>query len=322
MFNHMTNAEVLEALGEFVVGHETAKKALITVVNRSKLAYYQKHLDTTYTGDPISTSNCLLIGGSGTGKTYLVESLQKIVDFPLLRVDATQFSPSGSGQKFTPASLSKLVYANAKLLVEDPSSSYFSIEGTIDQTVVFIDEVDKLARSYDSSEGWHTQIQASLLSLIEDQTTLKQVTFIFAGAFSGIDLTESNPLGFTGEAKAEQRQITDIDIIEYGLIPELVGRISSINVLDEMTFDVMKEILINKLLPIKNIDLYYMGCEMMMLSEKESAEVINKALDSGQGVRALKRAVDILTLDREFNYETVVKPHQGLMIVGSEVYGH
>lgn len=305
MFNSKSNRDIMKDLDKYVVGHTRAKKSLITMLNRSKLAYYQKHLDITYDGDAMETSNCLLIGSSGTGKTYLVESLQKVVDFPLIRVDATRFSPSGSGQKFTPESLNKMILLNAKKLVDDPKSTYFSLEGAIDQTVVFIDEIDKLARSYGSSDGWHTQIQASLLSMIENQQALRSVSYIFAGAFSEMEFDDPTPLGFNAQHTEEKTiaDVSDADVIEYGLIPELVGRIAAIDVLDTLTFDLMSDILMNKLLPIKNRDLCYMGCPLLVLTEADIEEVVNTALDSGQGVRALKREVNNLSLEREFNYE-------------------
>jgi ATP-dependent Clp protease ATP-binding subunit ClpX len=199
-----------------------------------------------------------------------------------------------------------MIVTNAKKLTEDPKSTYFSIEGAIDQTVVFIDEVDKLAKSYGSSDGWHTQIQAGLLSMLENQESLKNVSFIFAGAFSQMDFEPEKQLGFGAMMDIEERTIadvTDAEVIEYGLIPELVGRIGAIDVLDTLTPELMEDILVNKLLPIKNRDLSYMGCELLILSKDDIEEVISKAMTSGQGIRALKREVNKMSLEAEFDYE-------------------
>jgi ATP-dependent Clp protease ATP-binding subunit ClpX len=97
--------------------------------------------------------------------------------------------------------------------------------------------------------------------------------------------------------------VTDAEVIEYGLIPELVGRIGAIDVLDTLTPELMEDILVNKLLPIKNRDLSYMGCELLILSKDDIEEVISKAMTSGQGIRALKREVNKMSLEAEFDYE-------------------
>lgn len=308
MINNKSNAEILEEFDKLVVGHTQAKKMLINLVNRSKVSHYHKYLSYDNHTDEIETLSCLLIGASGTGKTFMVKTLQKLVDFPLVCIDATRLEPNGGGSKSTDAKfLLKMIVENAERLVAIPNNRYHSLEGTVDQTVVFIDEIDKLAKPFESSGNWNNQIQSGLLSVLEGSEGFEKVSFILAGAFSDLREEKSvrTSIGFhTSEVIEKEEVISDKAVIQYGLMPELVGRLHSIVLLDEMTYDVMDEILHTMLLPQRLAQLSLIGVDGEgAVSVSVQDTIIEEALTSGQGVRSLKRSLNLLFNELEFNYE-------------------
>ena len=309
MLHNKTNAELLKEFDKHVIGHTEAKKVLISLVNRSKLAHYNKYLAEMY-GDisrDIPTVNAMLIGGSGTGKTFLIKTLKKIVDFPLVAIDATRLEPVGGAKSDDAKYVLKMIMENAQRLVDEPNNGYYSLEGTIDQTVVFIDEIDKLAKPFESSGNWNKQIQSSLLSLLENNEGFENVSYVLAGAFADLK-KESAPrtsIGFVVEEESVVDPIiTDDDIIKYGLMPELVGRLSYICRLDLMTHETMNTILETLLVPEKMEQMAALGINADNVLDNELRESIIKiALESGMGVRSLKRELNMIFNDLEFNYE-------------------
>ena len=310
MIYNKTNAELLKEFDKHVVGHTEAKKMLISLVNRSKTAHYHKYLSPT-PSDDIETTNCLLIGGSGTGKTHLVNTLQKLVDFPLIRVDATQLGPSGSVAPMTVDKLLKEVIANASELVYDiEDNCYHSLEGTVDQTIVFIDEVDKLSDAYSQKDSnWNKQTQSTLLTLLENHEGLGNVSFILAGAFVGLEnkVEAKSGIGFNKvDVEEEFKEVTDKDIIKFGMMPELIGRLSSIKMLDVLEYKDMKKILENIIIPQKVEQLSrFVYVPKKFVKPRQKKAMIERALESGQGARSLKREVNALFADLEFNFEVV-----------------
>lgn len=304
MIHTKTNAQLLKEFDKHVIGHTEAKKMLISMVNRSKTAHYHRYK----LGEKreIETINCMLLGKSGTGKTFLVNTLQKLAVFPLIRVDATKLEPASKESNLGPEGIKKLIVANAKRLLKEKSEHFFSINGIIDQTIVFIDEIDKLAKGYDSSGNWNNQVQSSLLTLIESVGTFKNVSFILAGAFSDMETNTdiSNSIGFFKQDKKEQTRSIDRDIINYGLKPELIGRLNSITQLDTLEYSTMETILNNILLPQKQelLNECY-GLNTPLLTGEEKKTLINTAMASDQGVRSLKRELDTIFADIEFNFE-------------------
>jgi ATP-dependent Clp protease ATP-binding subunit ClpX len=310
MINNKTNAQILKEFDKHVIGHTAAKKMLISLVNRSKTAHYHKFLSHT-PSEAIETMNCLLIGGSGTGKTHLVNVLQELVDFPLVKVDATQLGPSGSVSSGGADKVLKEIIENAKdLLFDIEDHRYNSLDGTIDQTIVFIDEVDKLSKAFELNNGnWNKQTQATLLNLLENTEEFKNVSFILAGAFVGLTpKTEQRiSIGFNKEDEIEEvKEITDKDVINFGMMPELVGRLTSITVLDKLEYKDMKKILNKVVLPNKVKQLSkFMQIPKTILTKEQEKGIIDRALESGQGARSLKREVNAIFSDLEFDYEVV-----------------
>lgn len=308
MLHDKSNKEILEQLDQYVYGHEEAKKALITLVNRSKIRHYQKWGEMIHTEHLISPGKCLLMGGSGTGKTYLVQSLAEIVNFPFLVVDATKFNPTGASGGIKPEKLKRMIVKKATEYSEIRGGTYFSVDGIIDQMVVFVDEFDKLSGHYDGSSGgtWNTHTQTHFLTMFENYEELSGVSYIFAGAFSGIgdDKVVSKSIGFNNTLEiSTNKEISDEDIIKYGMLPEIVGRLTSICKLDKLTEKDYYNILVDKVIPKKMIELSYFGIEDFNISKKQLKEIAKGAVTSSQGVRYLYREVDKHFLDAEFNYE-------------------
>lgn len=300
----LSNREILKELDKKVYGHERAKKALITAVKRSKTRYYQKWalLDT----EPVDRLNCLLIGDSGTGKTHLMQSLSEIMEFPFIYVDATQLTPTGNSDGINQKKLVKTINDKAAALL-NTHHNYKSIDGVKDQLFIFVDEIDKLANSFDSSGKWNTHVQSNFLTLIDDKADLSGVTWVFAGTFSGIERETkgTNALGFTSTAtEKEVKKITDEDLIENGLIPELVGRIGVITELDKFAESDYIKILNELLLPSKYRHLSKCGVSFENLTADSTAVIAKKGVK--QGIRGLKRELDAHYLEDEFNDEEEV----------------
>ena len=331
MKHYKKNWEILEEFDSRVEGHTEAKKALINLVNRSKIRHHQRFIQQLHKDYLIDPANCLLIGGSGTGKTFLVETLQDIVPFPLIKIDATKLNPTGAGDGgIKSADLVNLIINNAKILAAQGRGYYHSEEGVIDQTVVFIDEIDKLANAWESSGKWNQQVQANFLTLFENRGRFAGVSFIFAGAFSGIEnvkltskVNSSNGIGFNADISKKEATDDCLDeaVVKYGLLPELVGRINHIVKLDKFTRKEYRDILMNRLVPKKIEELIYFHCLGFDLTEEDIERILDKVEASGQGVRYLKRELDRHIRDIEFNYERVDEPkEQRLLSFPGNIY--
>ncbi len=310
MINSKSNLDILLALDRHVFGHTEAKKALISLVNRSKVRYYLKWMRSLNEPELMQTQKILLIGQSGTGKTHLVQALSKVVDFPLIFVDATKFNPVGASGGITEIDLRKLIVKKAREVCEKFPHIYFSVEGAVDQTVVFVDEIDKLGESFDSSGNWNAHVQSNFLTMFDNKAELAGVSFIFAGAFSGItgetDSKKNNSIGFASISKekdALDKNDMDDRIIKAGLIPELVGRLTNIVQLEKFTTEDYAKILKNVLIPQKELELSYYGLDDIQLTEDQITSMIETAKASGQGVRSLIRALNKHLAEFEFHYE-------------------
>lgn len=313
---HMKNSELLESLNEKVYGHLTAKKILINLLNRSLMRHHQKWIDRLHKDYLLPPQKVLLIGGSGTGKTHLVNCLKDLYDFPLIKVDATDLVPTGASEssgKITSQGLQLKILENAKSLCASTKGlhPYSSVLGTIDKTIVFIDEIDKLATNWDSG-NWNTHVQSNFLTLFDTKDTdYAGVSYIFAGAFSGMkdEKLKSKSIGFGGQLTQESSKVSDKEvdkqIIKYGLITELVGRITGIAELDELTKEDYKNIIITRLLPEKRIELSYYGIYDFDIDDAELEILIDYAIESKQGIRAVKRKLDQKCVDAEFEYENI-----------------
>lgn len=306
MFGSKSNQDILNDMDSIVKGHLKAKKILINLVNRSKLAYYQIHgLERPEHHRSVKPINCMLVGKSGTGKTFLVETLQRVCHFPLYKIDATRLNPTGAEGGVKIDTLVKDIRKYAITLLEERPDIYFTPQGVLDQMVVFVDEIDKLGDGF-GNNGWNQHVQANFLRLFENKVEgLHNLSFIFAGAFMDIHKRKPRhaPIGFSHTREDVQRHTHSLEekIIDHGLIPELIGRVHHIVGLDELTKDDYKNILIDILIPNKEESLMFISGEQLDVSEDKLQEIIDIAFNSDQGVRMLSKLLEEYILDIEFN---------------------
>lgn len=310
MRREQSNKELLEQLNEMVAGHEEAKKALIVMLGRSILRTHQKYTKYMDNEFLISPLKLLLVGPSGHGKTYLIECLQRLSMFPIVKIDATHLNPVGAGGGVKPGDIVKDIEETATWHAQNFPHLFKSVYEAIERTVVFVDEIDKLGSSFDGgSTTWNKHVQATFLTLFDNKEQLGGVSFVFAGAFTDITKKDSvkNSIGFSKQEDKTEHKFLDERVISTGLIPELIGRINTIIELDHFTEEQMYTILTERVIPKKARDLAAYGIFDKIIEESLLRDIAKKAATSGQGVRHLSREIDRIYLDAEFNSDDDVK---------------
>ena len=309
--------KIKASLDEYVVGQEYAKKAIsVAVYNHYKRVYANAMDDIE-----IEKSNMLMIGPTGCGKTYLVKTLAKLLDVPLAIADATSLTEAGYIGDDIESVLSKLLAA-ADNDVEKA-----------EQGIVFIDEIDKLARKRNttSRDVSGESVQQGLLKLLEGSevevpvgatskngmvplTTMntRNILFICGGAFPDLDsiirerLNKQSAMGFRADLKDKYdgdagilKQVTTEDLRNFGMIPEFIGRLPVVFVLDGMN----EEMLLRVLKEPKNAILKQyqklLQLDEVQLEFDESAlrAIAKKALERDTGARALRAIIEEFMLD-------------------------
>ena len=320
--NNLTPKEIKKYLDDYVVGQEYSKK----VISVSVYNHYKRIAQENNDNIEIEKSNVVMVGPTGTGKTLIAKTISKLLDVPLAIVDATVLTEAGYVGEDVENILTRLLQA-----------SDYNIEKA-EKGIIFIDEIDKISRKSDnpsitrdvSGEG----VQQALLKLMEgavvnvppkggrkhpDQNFIKlntsNILFIAGGAFNGIEKIISkrlnmNAVGFKNSnlksvtrSKNIIENIIPNDLKDFGLIPEILGRLPILTYMLQLDSKDLKNVLTqpkNSLIK-QYIKLFEIDGIKLDFDDNALNYIVSKAMEFKLGARGLRSICETILIDDMFN---------------------